>query len=199
MRSSPTDTEVVVRTEIRGKGDPIQLDYRLEKAGDALEDLRRQRARRLAGRELPQQLRAGDRRQRHRRPDRQAGRAQQGGRRRREELRCCCCRRRSRRARRAMTLRMLKQALQSEGSEGPVVVEAGSLQHLDSAALAVLLEIERLAVAWGRPSRCAACRPSWRRSPSSTASTCCCSSPAGSAASPAAAISAGRRRSRRRP
>jgi phospholipid transport system substrate-binding protein len=27
------DTEVVVRTEIRGKGDPIQLDYRLEKTG----------------------------------------------------------------------------------------------------------------------------------------------------------------------
>jgi len=35
MRSQPTDTEVVVRTEIRGKGDPIQLDYRLEKAGDS--------------------------------------------------------------------------------------------------------------------------------------------------------------------
>ena len=35
MRSQPTDNEVVVRTEIRGKGDPIQLDYRLEKAGDA--------------------------------------------------------------------------------------------------------------------------------------------------------------------
>ncbi|MGZ5894529.1 MAG: MlaC/ttg2D family ABC transporter substrate-binding protein, partial [Caldimonas sp.] len=34
MRSAPTDNEVVVRTEIRGKGDPIQLDYRLEKAGD---------------------------------------------------------------------------------------------------------------------------------------------------------------------
>jgi len=49
-----------------------------------------------------------------------------------------------------VTLRMLKQALQSEGSEGPVVVEASSLQHLDSAALAVLLEIERLAGAWGR-------------------------------------------------
>jgi len=44
-----------------------------------------------------------------------------------------------------VTLRMLKQALQGEGSDGPVVVEAGSLQHLDSAALAVLLEIERLA------------------------------------------------------
>jgi phospholipid transport system substrate-binding protein len=35
MRSTPTDTEVVVRTEIKGKGDPIQLDYRLEKAGDS--------------------------------------------------------------------------------------------------------------------------------------------------------------------
>jgi phospholipid transport system substrate-binding protein len=34
MRAAPTDNEVVVRTEIRGKGDPIQLDYRLEKAGD---------------------------------------------------------------------------------------------------------------------------------------------------------------------
>jgi phospholipid transport system transporter-binding protein len=49
-----------------------------------------------------------------------------------------------------VTLHMLKQALQSEGSDGPVIVEAGPLQHLDSAALAVLLEIERLAVAWGR-------------------------------------------------
>ena len=35
MRSAPTDQEVVVRTEIRGKGDPIQLDYRLEKSGDS--------------------------------------------------------------------------------------------------------------------------------------------------------------------
>ncbi|HEX5357745.1 MAG TPA: ABC transporter substrate-binding protein [Aquabacterium sp.] len=34
MRSRPEDTEVVVRTIVRGKGDPIQLDYRLEKAGD---------------------------------------------------------------------------------------------------------------------------------------------------------------------
>ena len=33
-RAQPTDNEVVVRTEIRGKGDPIQLDYRLEKAAD---------------------------------------------------------------------------------------------------------------------------------------------------------------------
>jgi len=34
-RSQPTDNEVVVRTEIRGKGDPIQLDYRLAKAADS--------------------------------------------------------------------------------------------------------------------------------------------------------------------
>ena len=31
QRSSPADTEVVVRSEIRGRGDPIQLEYRLEK------------------------------------------------------------------------------------------------------------------------------------------------------------------------
>lgn len=34
LRAATGDTEVLVRTEIRGKGDPIQLDYRLEKAGD---------------------------------------------------------------------------------------------------------------------------------------------------------------------
>ena len=32
MRSRPEDTEVVVRTLVRNKGDTIQLDYRLEKA-----------------------------------------------------------------------------------------------------------------------------------------------------------------------
>jgi len=35
LRASPTDTEVVVKTEIRGKGEAIQLDYRLEKSGAA--------------------------------------------------------------------------------------------------------------------------------------------------------------------
>jgi phospholipid transport system substrate-binding protein len=34
MRANPGDTEVVVRTEVKGKGEPIQLDYRLEKSGD---------------------------------------------------------------------------------------------------------------------------------------------------------------------
>jgi phospholipid transport system transporter-binding protein len=48
------------------------------------------------------------------------------------------------------TLRMLKQALQKEGSGNDVVVDAGSLLHFDSAALAVLLELDRLAAAWGR-------------------------------------------------
>jgi len=31
MRSGPDDKEVVVRTEIKGRGDPVQLDYRLER------------------------------------------------------------------------------------------------------------------------------------------------------------------------
>jgi phospholipid transport system substrate-binding protein len=31
LRAAPTDTDVIVRTEIRGRGDPIQLEYRLEK------------------------------------------------------------------------------------------------------------------------------------------------------------------------
>jgi phospholipid transport system substrate-binding protein len=34
MRSKPEDTEVVVRTQIKGSGEPIQLDYRLEKVED---------------------------------------------------------------------------------------------------------------------------------------------------------------------
>jgi phospholipid transport system substrate-binding protein len=33
-RAAADDTEVVVRTEIKGKGEPIQLDYRLEKGTD---------------------------------------------------------------------------------------------------------------------------------------------------------------------
>jgi len=35
LRASPEDKEVIVRTEVRGKGDPTQLDYRVEKAPDA--------------------------------------------------------------------------------------------------------------------------------------------------------------------
>jgi phospholipid transport system substrate-binding protein len=31
QRGSPTDTDVLVRTEVRGRGDPIELNYRLEK------------------------------------------------------------------------------------------------------------------------------------------------------------------------
>ena len=34
FRMSPEDTEVVVRTQVIGKGDPIQLDYRLEKTAN---------------------------------------------------------------------------------------------------------------------------------------------------------------------
>lgn len=35
LRAAPDDKEVIVRTEVRGKGEPIQLDYRVEKAPDA--------------------------------------------------------------------------------------------------------------------------------------------------------------------
>ncbi|MDB5742110.1 MAG: toluene tolerance family protein [Polaromonas sp.] len=31
LRAEPTDTEVTVRTEVLGRGDPVQLDYRMEK------------------------------------------------------------------------------------------------------------------------------------------------------------------------
>jgi phospholipid transport system substrate-binding protein len=34
LRAKPEDTEVLVRSEIKGKGEPIQLDYRVEKVGD---------------------------------------------------------------------------------------------------------------------------------------------------------------------
>ena len=31
LRAAPTDTEVTVRTQVVGRGDPVQLDYRMEK------------------------------------------------------------------------------------------------------------------------------------------------------------------------
>ena len=31
LRAAPADTEIVVRTEVLGRGDPVQLDYRMEK------------------------------------------------------------------------------------------------------------------------------------------------------------------------
>jgi phospholipid transport system substrate-binding protein len=34
LRAKAEDTEVVVKTEIRGRGEPIQLDYRMEKTAD---------------------------------------------------------------------------------------------------------------------------------------------------------------------
>ena len=34
LRAAADDKEVLVRTEVRGKGDPIQLDYRVEKTTD---------------------------------------------------------------------------------------------------------------------------------------------------------------------
>ncbi len=36
LRAAADDKEVLVRTEVRGKGDPIQLDYRVEKTADGV-------------------------------------------------------------------------------------------------------------------------------------------------------------------
>jgi len=47
------------------------------------------------------------------------------------------------------TLRLLSQALQSE-KDMAVVIDASPLQHFDTSALAVLLECQRLALAWGK-------------------------------------------------
>jgi phospholipid transport system transporter-binding protein len=47
------------------------------------------------------------------------------------------------------TLDMLAQALKREPDAG-VVVDASNLQQFDSSALAVLLECQRLAAAWGK-------------------------------------------------
>jgi phospholipid transport system substrate-binding protein len=33
LRAGADDTEVIVRTEVKGRGEPVQLDYRLEKSG----------------------------------------------------------------------------------------------------------------------------------------------------------------------
>ena len=48
------------------------------------------------------------------------------------------------------TRRLLTQALKAE-PDAAVVVDASSLQHFDSSALAVLLECQRAADAWGKP------------------------------------------------
>ena len=47
------------------------------------------------------------------------------------------------------TQRLLLQALQRE-PEASVIVDAANLRHFDSAALAVLLECQRMAGAWGK-------------------------------------------------
>ena len=48
------------------------------------------------------------------------------------------------------TRRLLTQALKGE-PEAAVVVDASNLRHFDSSALAVLLECQRAAQAWGKP------------------------------------------------
>ena len=49
------------------------------------------------------------------------------------------------------TRRLLTQALKDEQQQASVVIDASSLQQFDSAALAVLLDCQRAAEAWGKP------------------------------------------------
>jgi phospholipid transport system transporter-binding protein len=49
------------------------------------------------------------------------------------------------------TRRLLTQALKGGVADASVIVDASNLQHFDSSALAVLLECERAADAWGKP------------------------------------------------
>lgn len=49
------------------------------------------------------------------------------------------------------TRRLLMQALKDEQQHPTVVIDASNLQQFDSAALAVLLECQRAADAWGKP------------------------------------------------
>ena len=49
------------------------------------------------------------------------------------------------------TRRLLTQALKGEPQLVGVVLDASNLQHFDSSALAVLLECQRAADAWGKP------------------------------------------------
>ncbi|HEX6706277.1 MAG TPA: STAS domain-containing protein [Albitalea sp.] len=46
-------------------------------------------------------------------------------------------------------LNMLSQALRRE-PDAPIVIDASSLQQFDTGAIAVLLECQRLAQAWGK-------------------------------------------------
>ncbi len=48
------------------------------------------------------------------------------------------------------TRRLLLQALKGE-PQADVTIDASNLQHFDSSALAVLLECQRAADAWGKP------------------------------------------------
>ena len=49
----------------------------------------------------------------------------------------------------SVTQRLLTQAMKSE-PEGPVLIDASNLTQFDSSALAVLLECQRAAQAWGK-------------------------------------------------
>ena len=74
LRMQPGDTDAVVRSTVKaGGGEPIQLDYYLEKVEGAWKSNRYQCARCPPGRNLPQPVQLRDRFERHRWLDQGAG------------------------------------------------------------------------------------------------------------------------------
>jgi hypothetical protein len=69
---------VVVQSEVRGKGEPIKLDYRLDKDGDGWKIIDVNVGGIWLVTSYRSQFAQEIKQRRHRRPDRQAGRAQQG-------------------------------------------------------------------------------------------------------------------------
>jgi anti-anti-sigma regulatory factor len=157
----------VVRTEIRGRGDPIQLDYRMEKTpGEGagwkiynlnvlgvwlVETYRSQFAQEVNAKGIDGLITALAERNKSQR-------------RLQEELIAVLVVPAAADAREAAACsRMLAQALRASGRQA--VVDASALAQFDSSALAVLLECRREALALGKTSRSPACRracASWR-------------------------------------
>ena len=149
MRASADDAEVVVRTEIRGKGDPIQLDYRLEKDGAGwkiydvnvlgvwlVENYRNSFAQEIGANGIDGLIAKLAER------NKAAAAAN-------EELMLLLPATLTSREARDDAAHAASRRCRAKAARRRSWSRRGSLQQLDSAALAVLLEIQRLALAWG--------------------------------------------------
>ena len=179
QRSSPQDTDVVVRTEIRGRGDPIQLDYRLEKTPGQgagwkiynlnvlgvwlVETYRSQFAQEINAKGLDGLIATLDRTQQVQRQEGLRGSA---------PMLCPAGRTHARPGGGPAAACWRRRCARSPSR--PWWPTRAALSRFDSSALAVLLECRREAWRWARASRSAACRRGCATSPRSTAWPNCC-------------------------